>query len=145
MWVREIHTRHVDFFPWYWWAKATPSLYWSSTKDMVPISKSLPINILVSPWRFMPSKWRPCYKGKAHHLLHRSPWRCLYNRASHGEGVTLSTEHSRRRRSTPRWRVDDLPASHQDSKGTTHQEYIYGSLHNQTQGGMTLLSHSLLV
>jgi len=48
-----------------------------------------------------------------------------------------------RRRSTPSWRVEDVPASHQDSKDGRLTEIYFGSLENQLTRHTTLLSHSL--
>jgi hypothetical protein len=47
------------------------------------------------------------------------------------EGDLHIHAQSCRRRSTPSRSVDDLPASHQDSKGPAHRDTSFGSLKNQ--------------
>jgi hypothetical protein len=50
----------------------------------------------------------------------------------------------RRHRSTPNRRVNDLPASHQDSKGPAHRDTTCGSLkNNHTRQQHVALSLSL--
>jgi hypothetical protein len=47
------------------------------------------------------------------------------------EGALHVPAQSHRRRSTASRRVDDLPVSHQDSKGPAHRDTTCGSLKNQ--------------
>jgi hypothetical protein len=59
------------------------------------------------------------------------------------EGGLHIPAQSRHRRSTPSRRVDDLPASHQDSKGWHTEIQLVVHSRIGTQGSNTLLSHSL--
>jgi hypothetical protein len=56
------------------------------------------------------------------------------------EGALHVPAQSHRRRSTASRRVDDLPVSHQDSKGPAHRDTTCGSLKNQHTRQQRLLS-----
>ena len=142
-WVREMQTCHVDFSHGIGGLKPPP-VHIGAPPMYAPghqISSDQKFGLATKAQR---SRWRPCHKGNAHHLLHWSSWRRLHYRASHEEGVSLSSAQSCLHRFTPSRRVDDLPASHQDSKGLALRDYNYGSLKNQPQHSNNLLSHSLL-
>jgi len=75
----------------------------------------------------------------------RSPWSCFPLRSFTTKGWSLHV--SRTMSSTPlhtkNRRVEDVPASHQDSKDGRRTKIQYGSLENQLTRHNTLLSHSL--